>query len=88
MRPEPKQKVYVVMTGMYSSTWFGGVFSTPEKAMAAFPVTKEVTVPPDASVGRVERPGGWQQIAPGEWTNGLDWSAFASIEEVEIDGDS
>lgn len=75
-------RVYVVMTGVYENTWIGGVYSTPEAAMAAHPA-REARPSGHASI---ERPGGWLKAEGAEtWSNGLDWDDHATISEYEVE---
>jgi hypothetical protein len=64
--------VYVVEGGEYEDKYLSGIFSTPEKAIEAFPVTRQPRL-------AGERAGGWKEefgaIGGTVWHNGLDSSA-------------
>lgn len=82
-------KVYIVETGCYESCFVSGVYATPEAAMRAHPVPDRPIIRHGATC---EREGGWQLVvypnqlpdARPRWSNGLDWSDAASIEEYDV----
>jgi len=78
-------KLYAVVLGCYDDTYVAGVYSSPERAMAAHPVPADYPYPVVPSPADASRRGGWQQGADGQWSNGLDWSASAVIEEFWLD---
>ncbi len=82
---QSSKKVYVVEMGCYEASRIVGVFSSPEAAMAAFPVTRGPKVAPPTA-GCMERKGGWENYGNGRWGNGLDWDDAASITEYELQG--
>ena len=77
-------KVYLVEFGCYADRWIAGVYATPEAAMAANPPPRE-GIEGDFKKGQCERPGGWRQVEPGHWSNGLDWADHAVIDEFEVE---
>jgi hypothetical protein len=83
-------KVYLVHKGCYGDKHVAGVYSSPEKAMAAHPPRPPSEEGLAAFHNRMgstlEREGGWQQSPEEEyWSNGLDWDDAAFIEAYELD---
>lgn len=72
-------KVYIVECGAYSDRYIGGVFATPELALAANPL------PSDSSpYRRPVRSGGWQKDGDDTWSNGFDFDDAKTIEGYEV----
>jgi hypothetical protein len=78
-------RLYVVVTGCYDDTGIGGVYSSPERAMAAHPVSPGHLYPKNPSAADASRRGGWRQDYSGQWHNGLDWHNSAYINELWLD---
>lgn len=78
-------KVYVLITGTYETTYPTHVYSSPEAAISMNPPAVPKNV---GAHGSAEREGGWQEAAPGRWTNGLDWDEAAEIVEFQVQGDA
>jgi hypothetical protein len=79
--------VYVVECCAYENQYVSGVYSTPEKAIAAHPLSRVLPDDFKWSASYAGRPGGWQEDPdhPGEWSNGLDWDDVAHITPFEVD---
>jgi hypothetical protein len=78
-------KVYIVECGCYDSMYIGGVYASPEAAMAAHPVPENYKFPETPSAANLSRRGGWRTTEHG-WDNGLDWSYSRTITEFEVEG--
>ncbi len=84
-------RVWIVETGMYEDKGIGGVYSSPERAMAAHPIPADYKFPKKPSAMDLSAPLGWhEEIINGVnygWTNGMDWDNAAQLIEFEVDGD-
>lgn len=66
-------KVYVAMTGLYSDTWVGGVFASPEIAMAMYSEPCR-----DLACGHE-----WSERER-TWLRACDWDSHVEIQEMEL----
>lgn len=68
-------KVYVAVSGIYSSQYVAGVYDTPERAIAAH------HKPGDQWIRRSSRTGDRRYVF---WENNRDWEAAIQIEPFEL----
>jgi len=74
-------KVYVLERGAYGDTCIVGVFSSPEKAMAAWQPPR----PGDSETRSPHHTYTWGERTEFGWEFGADWEDAASIQEYEVD---
>lgn len=66
-------KFYIAEVGCYEQRHFGGLFDSPERAMAYH-----------SHAGEHWQRSWWEREGREEWTNGLDWDEYVEISSVEL----
>lgn len=82
--------MYVLEVGCYEQSAVAGVFSTPERAMAAHSPTKPSSLADDSYTWNADDSYTWSPEEPEEgfplrWLFDADWDDYACVTEMELD---